>query len=368
MKVLLLTPDLRAKGGVSAFCAALRNSFTNEVDFFTTGSRQGAESRVLAPLRLVFDYLRFVRILMRHRYDVIQVNPSFRIGALGRDAGFVLLAKVFRKKIVVLIHGWDKEFERKLRAGWLWLFRCPYFRADAFIVLARDFKGRLESMGYRGPIYLGRTAIDSWLSLLAIKNESALPVSPRPFNVLFLSRIVRAKGITEALEGFGILRSRTPDVTMTVAGDGEGLGDAKKLVAERKIPGVRFVGYVSGEDKARELRQAHCYLFPSHEEGMPISVLEAMAFGLPVIARPVGALADFFKNGVMGYLTESQNPAVYADLMQKLLNDPIGRGQMSRYNTKYALEQFSASAVTALLEGIYADVVCSERDGLERQQ
>ena len=236
MKVLLLTPDLRAKGGVSAFCAALRNSFTNDVDFFTTGSRQGAEPPVLAPLRMVFDYLRFVRILMKQRYDVIQVNPSFRIGALGRDAGFVLLAKAFRQKIVVFMHGWDKEFERKLRAGWLWLFRCPYSRADAFIVLARDFKDRLESMGYQGPIYLGRTAIDSLLSLLAIGNESSLPVSPRPFNVLFLSRIVRAKGITEALEGFGILRSRTPDVTMTVAGDGEGLGDAKKLVAERKIP------------------------------------------------------------------------------------------------------------------------------------
>jgi glycosyltransferase involved in cell wall biosynthesis len=362
MKVLLLTPDLKTKGGVTTLCATIKNSFKSEVDYFFAGSRDETKHRISTPLRMLSDYVRFFWAMVTRHYDVVQVNPSFRIGALSRDAGFVLLAKAFHKKVVVFVHGWDKKFERKLRAKWLQLFRRAYFRADAFVVLARDFKGRLESMGYAGPIYIGRTAVDNALLEFSRGDSSSRPCSQRPFNVLFLSRIQKEKGITEALLGFGLLRSRNPDVTMTVAGDGGGLADAKKLVGELEIPDVRFVGYVSGEGKARELRRAHCYLFPSYEEGMPISVLEAMAFGLPVITRPVGALADFFENGVMGYMTESKAPEVLADLMQKLLGDPVACEQMGQYNRKYVSEHFIAASVAAQIESIYSDILHMNRE------
>jgi glycosyltransferase involved in cell wall biosynthesis len=368
MKVLLHTPDLKTQGGVTAFCATIKNSFKSEVDYFIAGPRDETEHRIYTPLRMLSDYVRYFWIMVSRHYDVIQVNPSFRIGALSRDAGFVLIAKAFHKKVIVFIHGWDKEFERKLRAKCLWLFRCTYFHADAFAVLARDFKGRLESMGYMGPIYVGRTAVDNTLLLSLRDDNSSRPHSHKPFNVLFLSRIIKEKGIMEALKGFGILRSKNPDVTMTVAGDGEGMEEAKKLIEERKIPDVRFVGYVSGEEKAKELSRAHCYLFPSYEEGMPISVLEAMAFGLPVITRPVGALADFFENGAMGYMTESKAPEVFAGLMQKLLDDPVACEQMGQYNRKYAKEHFSASSVAAQIESIYSDVLHMNREGAKKKQ
>ena len=356
MKVLMLSPDLRAKGGVATFCATIKDSFKSRVDYFIAGPRGESRYGIQTLLRMLSDYARFFRTMATRRYDVVQVNPSFRIGALTRDGGFVLIAKAFRRKVVVFVHGWDKEFERKLRAKGMPLFRLVYFRADAFVVLARDFKGRLESMGYAGPIHIGRTAVDNDLLESSKRDGPSRPGSKRPFNVLFLSRLVKEKGITEALTGFGILRSKNADVTMTVAGDGGGTAEAKRLVGELKIPDVRFVGYVSGEDKARELRRADCYVFPSYEEGMPISVLEAMAFGLPVITRPVGALADFFEDGVMGYMTESKAPEVLAGLMQKLLDDPAARERMGQYNQKFAWEHFSAVAVTGLLETVYSDV------------
>ena len=356
MKVLMLSPDLRTKGGVAAFCATIKGSFRSQVDYFVAGPRGESRYGIQTLSRMLSDYARFFWTMATRRYDVVQVNPSLRIGALTRDGGFVLIAKAFRRRVVVFVHGWDKEFERKLRAKGMPLFRLAYFRADAFVVLARDFKGRLESMGYAGPIHIGRTAVDNGLMESSKRDGPSRPGSKRPFNVLFLSRLVKEKGITEALTGFGILRSKNADVTMTVAGDGGGTAEAKRLVGELKIPDVRFVGYVSGEGKARELRQADCYVFPSYEEGMPISVLEAMAFGLPVITRPVGALADFFEDGVMGCLTESKAPEVLAGLMQKLLDDPAARERMGQYNRRFAWEHFSAAAVTGLLESVYSDV------------
>ena len=78
---------------------------------------------------MLSDYARFFWTMATRRYDVVQVNPSFRIGALTRDGGFVLIAKAFRRRVVVFVHGWDMEFERKLRAKVLPLFRLVYFRA-----------------------------------------------------------------------------------------------------------------------------------------------------------------------------------------------------------------------------------------------
>jgi len=357
MKVLMLAPDKAAQGGVAAFCATLRDAFKVEVDYFYSGARDDGRYGPRTVLRASADYARFARTLAAGRYDVVHVNPSFLIGALTRDAGFVRLAKAFGKKAVVFIHGWDKAFEAKLRAKWLRLFRFGYFRADAFVVLAQDFKSRLRTMGYRGPIHVGATAIER--SLL----EASTTLSPRPprggsaFHVLFLSRIVKEKGIEEAIKGFGLLQAARPGATMTVAGDGPYLGEAKKLAEALGLAGVAFAGYVSGGRKVEELRRADCYLFPSfHGEGMPISVLEAMAFGLPVITRPVGALADFFEDGAMGYLTESRSPEVLAELMGKMMDDPAGRERMGRYNREYARGRFSPSAVAAMLEAIYADV------------
>jgi glycosyltransferase involved in cell wall biosynthesis len=149
-----------------------------------------------------------------------------------------------------------------------------------------------------------------------------------------------------------------------VGGDGGALEEAKRYVTARNITGVQFVGHVSGVDKVQALRMADCYLFPSYEEGMPISVLEAMAFGVPVITRPVGALADFFSNGDMGFMTESKSPEVLARLMNTLIGDPAACNRMGRYNRDYALKHFTASQVAAEIESIYRDVLKDSYAGI----
>lgn len=359
MKVLLHTPDLKQKGGVATFCATIKPCFKCDVDIFTFGARGESSAEICRPLHMLLDYIRYIFIMMNSRCNVVQVNPSLRTRALFRDGVFILIAKLFRKRVIVFMHGWDMDCERKIRQQWLWLFRRTYFLADAFVVLAAEFKKRLQSMGYLGPVYLGRTAIDSSLLFLLENHYSSRSSPCEPFNILFLTRIEKEKGIIEALESYALLKLSNLNVAMTVAGDGKGLEEAKQLVLTRKIADVKFVGYVHGEDKAKVFRKAHCYLFPSYDEGMPISVLEAMAFGLPVITRPVGALAEIFENGTMGYMTESKSPEILAQLIRKLIDDPVGCDRMSQYNRKYAIDRFNASSVAADIESIYFDVLRS---------
>ncbi len=79
---------------------------------------------------------------------------------------------------------------------------------------------------------------------------------------------------------------------------------------------MRFLGHVSGAAKTQAFRAADIYLFTSLAEGMPNSVLEAMAFGLPIVTRPVGGIRDFFEDGRMGYATDSLDSGDYTELPQ----------------------------------------------------
>lgn len=65
------------------------------------------------------------------------------------------------------------------------------------------------------------------------------------------------------------------------------------------------------------------YCFPTYGEGMPVSLLEAMAFGFPVVTRPVGGIKDFFENGKHGFLTNSKDPEIFAELIEKFLKNDI---------------------------------------------
>jgi glycosyltransferase involved in cell wall biosynthesis len=90
---------------------------------------------------------------------------------------------------------------------------------------------------------------------------------------------------------------------------------------------------------------------------MPGSVVEAMAFGLPVITRPVGGIADFFKDGEHGFITSSRRPDVFADLMERLLGNKKLYKKISLLNFQYAQSNFLASGAAARLEKIYDSVL-----------
>ena len=105
-----------------------------------------------------------------------------------------------------------------------------------------------------------------------------------PLNVLFLSRIRADKGVYEALEAVRLAQRRGLDLRVSVAGDGPDLPRAARWVNERGVAHVRFLGDVRGEEKRRLMAASDIYLFPtSHGEGMPATLLEAMAYGMGVV-------------------------------------------------------------------------------------
>ena len=90
---------------------------------------------------------------------------------------------------------------------------------------------------------------------------------------------------------------------------------------------------------------------------MPVSILEAMTFGIPVITRSVGGFPDLFKSGKMGYLTESKKSEKIAEMLEKIICDKEKLINMARFNYTFAKENFMASTVSEKLTEIYSAVI-----------
>jgi len=365
MWILTNTPSLENPGGIATYYAVLKPHWTSDITYLTSCARVGRERKWATPVRLIRDYFGFFRTLRRDPYDVVLINTSLFPKAVIRDAIFFLLAKAFHKRTVLFIRGWHPDFEQSVRRYFLRVFRSVYSGADVVIVLASEFKDKLIEMGFHGKIITETTAVDDEIFSKRHGGDGNRKAQEEPssFNILFLSRIEESKGIYIVLDTYRILKQRHPEVSLTVAGDGPELAKARQYAIDRGIKGVEFSGYVRGRAKDLALARADVYFFPSYHEGMPGSVLEAMAYGLPIVTRPVGGVADFFADGRMGFASESRDPQVFAEFLERLVCDRDMCSMMGAFNRDYAKERFAASSVAKRLEEVFQSVLSADTNG-----
>lgn len=359
MKILIVHPEFNDPGGVSNYFKILNNKFGFTLVHFITGKRVLENNYFGGLSRIIRDYIRFIQLLNKEQYDLVHINPSLNFKGLVRDGLFIILAKYFRRRVLVFFHGWEKVCERNIRGVWLWLFLSIYRKVDAFIVLSLEFKERLTRWGVSAAIYTETTAVDDdLLKDLDIGRIVEKRISDSVPRILFLSRIIREKGIYTMIDAYSLLKIKFPRCELMIAGDGTELQAAREYVRNNGILDVDFTGYIKSDAKRDAFLSAYVYCFPTYyEEGMPISLLEAMAFGLPVVTRPVGGVADFFENGIHGYSTTSKDATVFADFIEKLFLDKELYKKISLYNYTYAQKRFLASKVARRLEKIYEEIL-----------
>lgn len=348
MKVLVVVPCLKLVGGVANHYMGLESYWTEDVRYCIYGRRE----RVPAWLCLLPDLFVFMYKLITFRPDIVVVNPSLRPYQLVRDAMYLLVAKLFGRKIVTFFHGWDLSLAARIEKRPA-LFRWVYGRSSLIYVLCSDFAASLERMGIVGRVKLNTTKVADHLVAgfdVAVRNRPAT-------NLLYLARIDKYKGIYVAIDAFEMLQKEFPELKFTIVGNGVDEQRARKYVAQKNLTNVYFTGGLHGKDLAAQFAQGDIYVLPSYFEGMATSVLEAMAFGLPVVTAPVGGVKDFFKNGKMGFLIDSYAARAYADCIGRLVKDDALRQAMSQTNYQYAHEHFMASAIARRMEHDFSELV-----------
>jgi len=167
-----------------------------------------------------------------------------------------------------------------------------------------------------------------------------------------------AKGIIETIEAFSELNHEGRELSLVIAGDGPDADLVRKRVIESADHRIKLIGYVRGIEKKRILESSHLMCLPtSYGEGLPNAILEAMAFGIPIITRPVGGIPDYFIEGENGYYVQSRDTKCLLMLLKKVVSDEETLVRIAKNNYNFAKKHFLSSIVAKRLDNIYKTVI-----------
>lgn len=300
-------------------------------------------------LLFVRQFFRNVWLLWREHPDLFYIPISQTRVGFFRDSLFILPALMMGCPIIVHLHGAD--FDRLSAAsGPVWNAYAGRVlrRVSRFIVLGEMLKPlfRKWAAGERiSVVPNGIVPAGSVGGSAAVKRAAE-----RPFRVLFLSTLSRQKGLFVLLEAAALVLSEEKEVAFHIAGNWYGDKTASEAAAWLDQAGlrqsVRFVGAVTGEEKRVFLGSGDLFVFPGiQQEGQPLTVLEAMAAGLPVIATDRGCLRETVLDGVTGFVVPPNAPEAIAQKIIALIRNPPLRERMAaaagrRFESHYTQDRF----------------------------
>ncbi len=320
-------------------------------------------TRVLAyHVCYLLDLARLVWGLIRNqRTRIVQVSPSLVALPLFRDALVILVAKLFRRRVIVFYRGWRQNVIAFMRSHAVvrWLFRAVYRKADVSIVLAESFREDLIALGFCGSaIEVTKTTYESHAVMMPTDRGQERP------RFLFLSRILEAKGIGELMLAARLLKRRGHDFELVVVGPEarEGLIERyRREVAEAGLTDqITFRGARMGREKWEAFADADVFVLPSWTEGCPTCVVEALGAGLFVICTDVGALPEVIHEGGNGSFVRCRDPEDLADKMIWACGN-IGELRKRREQIQAdAFERFDVHVIVDQFKSIYGPLLENE--------
>jgi glycosyltransferase involved in cell wall biosynthesis len=178
---------------------------------------------------------------------------------------------------------------------------------------------------------------------------------------IFVARLDPLKGLEALIRGLAQLRDESAPVMVLIAGDGPERDTVERLACELKLGAdrLRLLGFRN--DVPDLLGAADFYVLPSLTEGLPLSLLEAMAHRLPVVATPVGGIPEVVRDGEDGLLVPTNDPRALARAMARLAGDAALRVTLGEAAFRRVTVQFSFEQMVREYEVLYH--ACAARSG-----
>ena len=329
-----------------------------------------------APSEVALDGLRVIRVGGRHSFALQGRGAVRRALASGRFDVVVedinklplFLPSVTDLPVYVIIpHLFGTTAFREAAwpvAGIVWLAERPIpraYRRSAFHAISESTRDDLVRRGVRGEairvIYPGVDAS-------RYTPDSGIGRASEP-TFVYVGRLKRYKGLDIALRAVALAGRDVPGLRFEIAGSGDDRPRLEHLAARLGVQDrVRFLGYLSEDDKIGLLRRAWAHVFPSPKEGWGIANVEAAACGTPAVASDSPGLRESVQNGETGILVPHNDPEALANAMRRLSGDVELVGRFGKAGRAFA-ESLSWDRAAELTEVHLNETVHAARAGRE---
>lgn len=306
-----------------------------DVNFFElTGSR-------------FFDWPQFrelVRLTKKYRIRIVHSHDA-------KSNFYSWLLRFFVKDLFLVstVHGWTRKSGRGIFYEKLDHFILRRF--DRVIAVSRDLFKTVNCFS-PGNATLLHNAIDTeaWRPTPQTGSRHEL------FTVAFVGRLSREKGALEFIRIAGSILNRDAGCRFLVVGDGPEKAAMQALSLDLPIARIKFLGHVEHHALPGIYREIDLLLLCSHTEGLPISILEAAAMKIPVVATDVGGVGEIIDDKVNGLLAADNDIDSLADHVLAVKNDNDLAGRLKENGRKKVEKFFSMAANIRKLENIYAEL------------
>jgi glycosyltransferase involved in cell wall biosynthesis len=327
-------------------------------------------SRELSPLRDLVATVRLAGMIRRLRPDIVHTHTA-KAGAVGRVAA--LLAGRRRPVVVHTFHG-------HVLRGYFGTAGSLLFRAietvlgrftDSLVAVSPEVRDELVSMGVApaSRFSVVRLGIELQPRVRCEDEPAALRhrygIGPDRFVVGWFGRMTAVKRTEDLLDALAALRERGIDALLLLVGDGTDRERLEQLAHGRGLAkSCLFAGYQ--EDVAPWYAVCDAVVLTSANEGTPVTIIEALAAGRPVVATNVGGVRDVVDEGVSGFLVRSGDTHAIAERLEMLARDPERRSAMGEAGRTRVLERYAVSRLVDDVDALYRDLLATTSETSRR--
>lgn len=361
----MLGPSLYQQGGMATVEKSIANYPSSEVEICHISTHE--EGSIFRRF-LVFG-LAFVRVfgkLLQGKLDVLHLHVAEK-GSVVRIGILALLGFLLRKPVILHTHGCEFHlFYDRLPDIGKRVVAFIFQRCDSVITLSNSWK-----QYYVAACNLNPDRVLVLYNPVELPKQIPVRTETSKVHFVFLGRVGHRKGAFDLVRAFSLLSTEQQlKSELTLAGDGK-IESLQELVRLLKLQNqVHLLGWINVEQRNQLLAQADVFVLPSCNEGLPVALLEAMAWQLPVITTPIGGIPEIVKHQQNGILVQPGEVEEISQAMQALVDNPslrlsLGRAARSQVNSLGIDHYFNR--LLSIYRSAIAGEILSKDDSAPRQ-
>ena len=339
-KVLIVATSHKTRGGITSVVKAHQQGKhwkQFHCRWIETHIDKGIFHKLLYLTKSFISYL-----FLLPNYNIIHIHTSEPTSAI-RKCPFMWWAKLWKKKVIIHFHAFSPN--TTIRGKWQKVYQYLFDKADLVIVLSNMWRNYVNETFHLGD------------KVQVVYNPCTTTIDNKTYQkkkqILYAGTINARKGYADMIKAFALIAKEHPDWQIVFAGNGE-VEQGKALAKELGITTQTvFLGWVNGGAKDKAFKESTIFCLPSYAEGFPMAVLDAWAYGLPVITTPVGGIPDIAKDSENLLLFNPGDIKMLAHQIERMITDSTLKENISKESIKLAQTTFNIDTINRQIGEIY---------------